>query len=216
VQDLTTATRRIIGIDPGLRVTGYGVLEWQSPGQSLPGQSLPGQFAPGQSEASESLGKSASRLSPPLALGRAARNQVRIVEAGVIRVASGQNMELRLRELKKSLDEILAECQPTVMAVEQLYAHYERTQPAILMGHARGVILLAAAEQGIPVTSYSATSVKKTISGHGRAPKEQMQAAVCHHLGLKQAPEPHDVADALAIALCHLFSQQIADVFKRT
>lgn len=125
-------------------------------------------------------------------------------------------MELRLQEIKKSLDEILVECQPTVMALEQLYAHYERTQPAILMGHARGVIMLAAAERGIPVTSYSATSVKKTISGHGRAPKEQMQAAVCRHLGLKQAPEPHDVADALAIALCHLYSQQIAEVFKNT
>ncbi|MDP1560820.1 MAG: crossover junction endodeoxyribonuclease RuvC [Pirellulaceae bacterium] len=203
--DLTTATRRIIGIDPGLRVTGYGVLEWQAPNQ--PSSNLAG---------STPLGNSAGRQSPPLALGRATRNQVRIVEAGVIRVAAGQNMELRLQELKKSLDEILVECQPTVMALEQLYAHYERTQPAILMGHARGVIMLAAAERGIPVTSYSATSVKKTISGHGRAPKEQMQAAVCHHLGLKQAPEPHDVADALAIALCHLFSQQIAEVFKDT
>jgi crossover junction endodeoxyribonuclease RuvC len=172
-------------------------LEWQTPVVSTTAQ-----------RASAAGGRAvAPLLSPGLT-----KQRIRIVEAGVIRVPAGRSMELRLQELKKSLDEILAECRPSVMAIEQLYAHYERTQPAILMGHARGVIMLSAAEHEVPVTSYAATSVKKTVSGHGRAPKEQMQAAVCHHLGLKTAPEPHDVADALAIALCHLFSQSLSSL----
>jgi len=195
-----TTTQRIIGIDPGLRVTGYGVLEWQTPVVPNPTQrSVPARRSNAVQEHSV-----VPLLSPGLT-----KQRIRIVEAGVIRVAAGRSMELRLQELKKSLDEILTECHPQVMAIEQLYAHYERTQPAILMGHARGVIMLSAAEHDVPVTSYAATSVKKTVSGHGRAPKEQMQAAVCHHLGLKTTPEPHDVADALAIALCHLFSQSL-------
>lgn len=197
--NVESTTYRIIGIDPGLRVTGYAVLEWQAAPTSL-----------GSSQAgSAKLPPIPAALVPGLT-----KQRIRIVEAGVVRVASGPSMELRLRELKESLDEILSDCRPQIMALEQLYAHYERTQPAILMGHARGVIMLSAAEHEVPVTSYSATSVKKTVSGHGRAPKEQMQAAVCHHLGLKTTPEPHDVADALAIALCHLFSQPSRDLAK--
>ena len=189
-------THRIIGIDPGLRVTGYGILEWQPQGPM----------------AASSLGSrppvtARDPAAASLPMFGLSKLRIRIVEAGVIRVASGRPLESRLRELKQSLDEILQERQPTCMAVEQLYAHYERTQPAILMGHARGVILLAAAQAELSVTSYAATAVKKAISGSGRAPKPQMQAAVCQHLGLSVVPEPHDVADALAVALCHLFAQ---------
>jgi crossover junction endodeoxyribonuclease RuvC len=237
---------RIIGIDPGLRVTGYAVLECHvaklgppernlaSPPQATPTQAAsiqatptqatPTQVAPTQaastavtsaqgSAAARALATSTSGPGRPvaaLALTGLTKHRIRIVEAGVIRVAAGRGLEWRLKELKGSLDEILRERQPQLMAVEQLYAHYERSQPAILMGHARGVIMLAAAEQGLPVVSYSATSVKKTVSGHGRAPKGQIQAAVCHHLGLAKVPEPHDVADALAIALCHLFVRQFS------
>ena len=73
------------------------------------------------------------------------------------------------------------------------------------MGHARGVICLAAAQAGIRVQHYSATQVKKILTGNGRAPKTQMQAAIQRELGLDQLPEPADVADALAIALCHYY-----------
>lgn len=189
-------THRIIGIDPGLRVTGYGILEWQptSPAASTSADNRP----------PLSVRNTAAGGLPMFGLSK---QRIRIVEAGVIRVAAGRSLETRLRDLKHSLDEILQQRRPTCMAVEQLYAHYERTQPAILMGHARGVILLAAAQADLAVTSYAATAVKKAVSGSGRAPKPQMQAAVCQHLGLSVVPEPHDVADALAVALCHLFAQ---------
>jgi crossover junction endodeoxyribonuclease RuvC len=89
------------------------------------------------------------------------------------------------------------------MALEELYSHYKRPRTAILMGHARGVICLAATQAGIPVVSYSATQIKKILTGAGRAPKGQMQRAVQFELGLAQLPDPPDVADALATALCH-------------
>jgi crossover junction endodeoxyribonuclease RuvC len=99
--------------------------------------------------------------------------------------------------------EVVDQFQPEEMIVEQLYAHYAHPRTAILMAHARGVILLAAAERGLATISYSATQIKKTITGSGRAPKEQVQRAIQRELGLAQLPEPPDVADALAAALCH-------------
>ncbi len=92
------------------------------------------------------------------------------------------------------------------MAIEQLYSHYERPRTAILMGHARGVLFLAGAHNSLEVFSYAATQVKKLLTGNGRAPKDQMQRAIQMQLSLKEPPDPPDVADALAIALCHHFS----------
>ena len=89
------------------------------------------------------------------------------------------------------------------MGIEELYSHYDRPRTAILMGHARGVLCLAAGQAGIPVVDYSATQVKKMLTGAGRAPKDQMQEAIRRELRLTTLPEPPDVADALAIALCH-------------
>jgi crossover junction endodeoxyribonuclease RuvC len=92
------------------------------------------------------------------------------------------------------------------MVVEQLYAHYAHPRTAILMAHARGAFFLAGGQRGIPVLSYPATRVKKTVTGSGRADKAQMQNAVARELGLAKLPEPHDVADALAVALCHYYA----------
>jgi crossover junction endodeoxyribonuclease RuvC len=89
-----------------------------------------------------------------------------------------------------------------VVAVEELYSHYAHPRTAILMGHARGVILQKCAEAGIEVRSFSATRIKKSITGNGRAKKEQIQRSIQRILGLQQVPEPDDVADAIAAALC--------------
>jgi crossover junction endodeoxyribonuclease RuvC len=155
---------RVLGIDPGLLVTGYAVLEGRS-------------------------------------------GTPHVVEAGVIRTVEGRatvDLAPRLQILYDGIVEVIDQFRPTVMAVEQLYAHYKHPRTAILMGHARGVIFLAAAQRGLPVCSYSATSIKKTVTGSGRASKEQVQRAVQRELGLPQLPEPPDVADALAAALCQI------------
>lgn len=153
---------RILGIDPGLNTTGYGVLEF-------------------------------------------AKNQPRLVEAGVVRSKASGTLAERLKEIHNGVADVIAGLKPEVLAIEELYSHYERPTTAILMGHARGVIVLAAAQAGIPVVNYPATQIKKTITGNGHAAKWQMQEAIRRELNLPTLPEPPDVADALAIALCHCY-----------
>ncbi len=127
-----------------------------------------------------------------------------LVEAGIVRSTSRGSLESRLVEIHQGVRELLAHHRPCALAVEQLFSHYKRPRTAILMGHARGVICLAAAEQGLPVCHYGATQVKKLLTGSGRATKLQMQRAICHEFGLAEPPEPADVADALAIAITHI------------
>ena len=135
-------------------------------------------------------------------------HSVRLVEAGIIRTKPKTSMQSRLGELHHSLAEVLEAHKPDRMALEQLFSHYDRPRTAILMGHARGVICLNAQLVGIPIESYEPTPVKKLLTGNGRAPKGQMQLAVKLQLNLPTLPEPADVADALAIALCgHHFSR---------
>jgi crossover junction endodeoxyribonuclease RuvC len=139
------------------------------------------------------------------------RNRPLVVEAGIIRSAesrSAADMANRLRALHNGMVEVLDLYHPQIVVVEQLYAHYEHPRTAILMAHGRGVLLLAAAQRDLPVISYNATRIKKTITGSGRASKEQMQATIQRELNLAQRPEPPDVADALAAALCHYYAQK--------
>jgi crossover junction endodeoxyribonuclease RuvC len=126
-----------------------------------------------------------------------------IIEAGVVRSRDKDSLEKRLLEIHRGMAEVLREFKPFVMVVEELYSKYAHPQTAILMGHARGVICVAAAEHGIPVVSYAATRIKNSLTGHGRAGKEQVQRMVQHTFGLSRPPHPTDVADALAVALCH-------------
>ena len=152
---------KVIGVDPGLQVSGYAVVEQN-------------------------------------------RDEVKIIDAGVIRADTRLTLGKRLRQIYQDILAILQENQPELMAVEELYAHYKHPRTAILMGHARGMFLLAAAEQGIEVLDFAATRVKKSITGQGRASKEQIQRAVTSQLRLARIPQPADLADALAIALCCL------------
>jgi len=127
------------------------------------------------------------------------------VEAGVVRGTRGGTLAERVEEIHAGVADVITSLKPEVLAIEELYSHYDRPTTAILMGHARGVILLAAAQAGIPVQSYRATQIKKTITGNGHAAKWQMQEAIRRELNLPAIPEPPDVADALAIALCHCY-----------
>ena len=128
-----------------------------------------------------------------------------LVEAGIIRTSPSQAMPDRLVEIHTGVASVIAEFKPDAAAVEELYSHYAHPRTAILMGHARGVVYLAAAEAGVPLVSYSATHIKKSLVGSGHASKEQIQRAVQSLFRLAEAPQPPDVADALAIALCHAY-----------
>jgi crossover junction endodeoxyribonuclease RuvC len=132
------------------------------------------------------------------------RETCRVVEAGVIRLNPRQPLESRLVELESSLAELISTYQPAVLACEQLYAHYRHPRTAIIMAHARGVILALAARRGLEIVHVAATHVKKYLTGSGRAGKAQVQRAVAATLSLPTIPEPDDVADALAVAFCGL------------
>jgi crossover junction endodeoxyribonuclease RuvC len=147
---------QILGIDPGLHITGYAVINTGGP-----------------------------------------RPQLR--EAGVLRMTRTGELAVRIAELHRQMTQLLEEFQFDHVAVEQLYAHYKHPRTAILMGHARGVILLAAAQSGVPVTHLSSTLVKKTITGNGHAGKAQVQRTVAGLCRLAKPPSPPDVADAIAI-----------------
>lgn len=130
--------------------------------------------------------------------------EVRLREAGIVRLLRGGSLEHRLAHLQESLETLIHTHRPSVLACEELYAHYRHPRTAILMGHARGVIFAVAARCGLEVLPVAATHVKKVLTGSGRAGKLQVQRAVAATLHLPTIPQPHDVADAIAIALCGL------------
>jgi len=154
---------RVLGIDPGLNITGYGAVEFFGPS----GGDTPA-----------------------------------IIEAGTIRTDAKADLAVRISQIYTDLREIIAEIKPDVVAVEQLYAHYAHPRTSIIMGHARGVIMLAATQASVAIRSLAATKVKKSLTGNGHAGKRQMQLAIQSLCRLDKIPEPPDVADALAIALC--------------
>lgn len=136
----------------------------------------------------------------------------RVVEAGVIRVPAEGPLEGRLLELERCLSQVIESGRPDLIVCEQLYAHYRHPRTAILMGHARGVIFATAARLRVSIVSVAATNVKKYLTGAGHAGKAQVQRAVAATLGLAELPEPHDVADAMAIGLCGLGIREAAAV----
>ena len=128
----------------------------------------------------------------------------RAVACGVIRTPAGHPVPERLRELAEELDLVLADVRPSVVVVERvLFQTNART--AMAVGQASGIALLTAARHGLAVVEYSPNEVKQAVAGYGAAGKAQVQAMVKALLGLAEVPQPPDVADALALALCHVY-----------
>ena len=150
---------RVLGIDPGLHITGYAGVDFAS-------------------------------------------SEPKIVEAGTLRTSPRADTQERLEQIHADVAGLLADLKPDMVGIEQIYAHYKHPRTAILMAHARGVILLACKQAGVPVRSVAATNVKKSLTGNGHASKMQMQRSIQSICRLPSLPEPPDVADAIAIALC--------------
>ena len=151
---------RVLGIDPGLRIAGYGCIDLE-PNTTTPV----------------------------------------IVEAGAIRMNTKETVPFRLQELHDNVREVLKDLSPDVLAVESIFTHRRQVATAIIMGHTRGVILLAGQQASLPLVELTPAEIKKSVTGNGRASKGQIQQAVTSILRLTKIPEPPDVADALAIAI---------------
>lgn len=156
---------RILGVDPGLNITGYGIIECNG-------------------------------------------DDLTVSEAGVVRTDIKDGMARRLLVIGRDIATVIKQFKPDAIAIEDLYSHYNHPRTAIIMGHARGIVFMKAAEAGIDIFPYSSTKVKNALTGNGRASKQQVQRMICSTLNLAPAPEPPDVTDALAVALCHLRTVQ--------
>jgi crossover junction endodeoxyribonuclease RuvC len=149
---------RILGIDPGLRTTGYGAIDFSS-------------------------------------------GRPRLIEGGIITPDVRAPLEHRLGALHAELCATIVATKPDVMVVEELWTAYKNPTTAVLMGHARGVLCLAAFAHGVRVRHLAHSHVKRALTGSGAARKEQVKRMVMIRLALSVAPQPDDVSDALALAL---------------
>ena len=148
---------RILGIDPGLGTTGYGIIDG---------------------------------------------NDFKIIEAGIIRTKSGAPVQERIKKIFDEISGIIEEYQPGVLVLEKIYSHSKHPATAILMGHARAMACLVCGKFGVELVNYPSTRIKKAVTGNGHASKQQIQRTIAMLCRLPKPPEPPDVADALAVALC--------------
>ncbi|HEX4601244.1 MAG TPA: crossover junction endodeoxyribonuclease RuvC [Gemmatimonadales bacterium] len=157
---------RVLGVDPGTAVTGYGVIETGNGTRGGPG------------------------------LGR-------LVECGVIRFARRAALAERLADLHAGVVALIARHHPHALALENAFYH-KNVRTTLVLGHARGVVLLAAAQAGLAIAEYAPATVKKTVVGAGGAAKAQVGTVVARLLQLRHAPTPADAADGVALALTHI------------
>ena len=156
---------RVLGVDPGTVITGYGVIETGN-GGGTPGMG-------------------------------------RLVECGVFRFSRNNSLPHRLAELHHEIAKLIKRLQPSVLALEDAFYH-KNVRTTLVLGHARGVILLAAAQAELAIAHYAPAMIKKTVVGTGGARKNQVGAMVAHLLRLKSAPQPADAADGVAAALTYI------------
>ena len=128
-----------------------------------------------------------------------------LLACGAIMAAAGDGFPQRLARIHRDLAALLATWRPDCVAIENLF-HAVNVRSALKLGHARGVAMLAAVEAGCTVVEYTPAEIKRAVVGYGRAEKHQVQQMIKLLLGLDTPPSPHDAADALAVAICHLHS----------
>jgi len=152
----------ILGVDPALTVTGYGVI-------------------------------------------RVNRGAIYLNEAGIIKTSAKDAVSERLDKIYLGISKLIDDTQPDCLVLEKIYSHYRHPTTAYVLGQARGVICLAAAEKNVKFFEYAATRVKKAVVGKGLASKVQVQRVVANILKLKNLPGYLDVTDALALAIAHSY-----------
>ncbi len=153
---------RILGIDPGYAIVGYGILEFE-------------------------------------------KNKFYPLEYGAITTDAHTDFQMRIREVYEEVDAIMKRTRPEALAIEKLF--YTTNQKTVIqVAQARGVVLLAAAQNNIPVYEYTPLQIKQSVTGYGKAVKKQVQEMTKNILHLPSVPKPDDTADAIAVAICHAYS----------
>jgi crossover junction endodeoxyribonuclease RuvC len=135
-------------------------------------------------------------------------NRLRAIDFGCLETTPAQQLPVRLLEIHRAMRELIEEHRPDLIGVERLFFN-RNVQTAFAVGQARGVVLLAAAQSGLPVFEYGPHEVKMAVTGYGRADKGQVQRMVQAVLGMDALPRPDDAADALAVAICTAHAQRL-------
>jgi crossover junction endodeoxyribonuclease RuvC len=161
----------VLGIDPGLANTGYGVVTRRG--------------------------------------GRLAA-----LDGGVIETRAGRRYERRLADIHEQVEQLICAHEPDAVALEELYFG-QNVRTAFAVGHARGVVMLAAGQRGLPCTGYTPQQVKGAVCGNGRAAKDQVARMVQALLSLEHEPRPDHAADALAVAICHVNCAPLSDALAK-
>ncbi len=175
---------RILGIDPGIGRMGWGVIQMATHSKSF----------------------HSDDASPSKRAGQASKWQ--IVNSGCVETAKDMAIEKRLQLLHDELTYILTHEKPEEVAIEDLFFN-TNAKTAMIVGEARGVILLTVSQHHLPIATYTPLQVKIAVTGYGRAEKKQVEKMMMAQLGIKKKPEIDDTADALAIALTHAFSYKL-------
>lgn len=136
-----------------------------------------------------------------------------VIDYGAVTTEAGTAMSLRLKTLYSELTQLVTNYKPDAFAIEELFFN-KNIKTALTVGHARGVAILAAVNESVPVFEYTPLQVKQATVGYGRADKKQVQQMVRILLNLREVPKPDDVADALAVGICHGNSSKFSDLFK--
>lgn len=139
-------------------------------------------------------------------------NKLEALDYGCIRTSPSQSLEVRLQKIYKEIKALINHYKPDYFAVEELFFN-KNVKTALTVGHARGVIVLAGAESNLAINEYTPLQVKQAVVGYGRAEKSQIQFMVKTILGLPDIPKPDDVADALAVAICHTHFSKSAKIY---
>jgi crossover junction endodeoxyribonuclease RuvC len=134
--------------------------------------------------------------------GDATGNSYRLVEFGVIKLSSSASFSSRLLKISRGLEEVIDRHQPNACAIEEAF-YSVNPKVTLKLGQVRGVALLVAERAALEIAEYAPRRVKQTVAGYGNADKQQVQQMVRVLLSLRAIPEPHDAADALAVAICH-------------
>lgn len=160
----------ILGVDPGIAITGFGVINFVG-------------------------------------------NKFSVIDYGAVLTPAGQPLPERLLSIQNQLSRIIEQHKPDAFAIEELF-FAKNVKTALTVGHGRGVSVLCAAQAGLDIFEYTPLQVKQALVGYGRADKKQIQQMTKVILNLKEVPKPDDVADALAIAVCHAHSHKMGEGFR--
>jgi len=173
---------RILGIDPGLKATGYGFIEAFF---SVPSQNA--DFLPNQ-------------------------NQIKLIETGTIEPKQKDFIQNRIYKIHKILGGLIDQHKPEILVLEKLYAHYKHPITASILGHARGVVCLLCAQKDVELVEHSPKRIRKAITGNGNSSKVQTKRMVAHRLNIDEKKLTLDASDALALALGYIYMQDSAMV----